>query len=94
MRKKRIDVPLSTKKEAIKRLELGESIYTIAKELGVDRTTICKWGRNRDAILSTQCYSPKTKRVKTGLMFEINDKVAKWVVDMSEKKTPVSSFMI
>ncbi|XKL60101.1 hypothetical protein PGB90_001117 [Kerria lacca] len=97
-RKKKV-ISIDEKYEAIQRLDAGESAVKIAEDLGVGRSTVGDWKKNRDEIerwCSVHAGSSGSKPVKKRKTMKKSeyDRVSEalfiWFVEKRERDVPIS----
>lgn len=95
-KRKKVVVTLEEKLQAIKRMDCGESVNKIALELGVGKTTVGDWRRNRAEIekwCSKQASDSGVKVRKTmqqGKHVEVEEALYLWYENLRGKGLPVS----
>lgn len=93
---KRKFVSMITKLEAIKRLDAGETIKSIATDLGVGEVTVGDWRRNRikiEQFCSQKCNetpAEKRKSMRTSDYEKTSKALFLWFTQQRNKGTPIS----
>uniref|UniRef100_A0A1B6GWK2 HTH CENPB-type domain-containing protein n=1 Tax=Cuerna arida TaxID=1464854 RepID=A0A1B6GWK2_9HEMI len=95
-KRKRVVVSLETKLNAIRRLDNGESIRTVAKDLGVGEVTVGDWRRKRAELekwgaqsLNSNCNSER-KTFKKCEYEKTSEALFLWFSEMRARGSPIS----
>ncbi|XP_022188285.2 uncharacterized protein LOC111046939 isoform X1 [Nilaparvata lugens] len=85
-------VPMAQKMEAIKRLENGEKISKIAKDMNVAQASLNQWRRLKSWFLQQngEEYKKNTKRMKSSGYQKLNEAVYQWYLSQTEAGISVS----
>ena len=92
MAKRKINnINFTDKYAAILRIESGEDISKIAKELNVGRSTIYGWTKNKYKILeSISGMVTMYKRSKASIFKDMEDEIYNWFTSLRENNKPIS----
>ncbi|XP_071043106.1 jerky protein homolog-like [Parasteatoda tepidariorum] len=95
-KKKRV-VSIETKLEAIQRLDKGESIKKVARDLGVGAVTVGDWKRKRNEIeiWSAEKANCSLRKTMKKCEFEkTSESLFLWITHLREKGSPISGPML
>lgn len=97
-KRKHVAVSLEKKLEAVKRLDQGEPLKKVARELGVGEATVWDWRKKREEIekwcsqrsLGTSSENIHRKTMRKGEFEKTSEALFLWFLEMREKDIPVS----
>ena len=95
-KRKRVVISIAQKLNALERLDKGESVQLICNELGVGKSTVNDWRRNRNS-LQDYCMQVESQKVlKSRCTIRkptneiVDDALWVWFVQQRRKGTPIS----
>jgi hypothetical protein len=94
MKRKRVVISVQDKLTAIKRLDKGESLRSVAKNYGVGISTVSEWRKNRKKI-EQWCSvlaspAPQRKSMKKGEYNKIDETLYLWFTQQRDRGIPIS----
>lgn len=97
-KRKRVVISLQEKLKAVRRLDNGELLKNIAKDLGVGVSTVAEWRKNREklekwcSVLSSP--TPARKSMKRGEYEKVDDSLFLWFTQNRERGIPISGTIL
>lgn len=93
-KRKRVVISIEDKLKALKRIDAGERIKSVAKDYGVGEVTVGDWRRNKNKI-EQWCPQQATsssgrKSMKCGAYKQINEILFMWFTQQRSKGVPIS----
>ena len=94
-KRKRKDVSLKTKYEALIELENGKTNKEVAESFGIPQNTVSTWKANKAKIVEAfQKGGTKVKRIKSDKFDQINTAVFLWFKQMRSENVPLNGVLI
>jgi transposase-like protein len=95
MKRKRVVVSVQEKLTAIKRLNKGVSLRSVAKNYGVGISTVSEWRKNRKKKIEQWCSvlafpAPQRKCMKKGEYKKIQESLYLWFTQQRGRGIPIS----
>lgn len=89
-KRKRVVITIEQKLEAVKRVENGELLRTVAADLGVGISSVSVWVKSKSKLEEYCAKMPNRKSMKPSEYEQVNEALFLWFSQAREKGMPIS----